>query len=76
MPLGGVESCCIALHVPGIDPVVRAIWEQFVIPLSGVRFGRRGGGSPPDGLASRQLNSLCLIDGERVPRGGLAGRGG
>ena len=39
----GVESCCIALHVPGIDPVVRANWEQFVIPLSGVRFGRRGG---------------------------------
>ena len=20
----GVESCCIALHVPGVDPVVRA----------------------------------------------------
>ena len=39
----GVESCCIALHVPGIDPVVRAIWEQFVIPFSGVRVGRRGG---------------------------------
>ena len=52
----GVESCCIALHVPGIDPVVRANWEQFVIPLSGVRFGRRGGGSPLDGLASGQLN--------------------
>ena len=39
----GVESCCIALRVPGVDPVVRANWEQFVIPLSGVRFGRRGG---------------------------------
>ena len=39
----GVESCCIALLVPGVDPVVRANWEQFVIPLSGVRFGRRGG---------------------------------
>ena len=31
------------------------------------------GGSPRYGLASRQLNSLCLIDGERVPRSGLAG---
>ena len=40
---GGVESCCIALHVPGVDPVVRANWEQFVIPFSGVRVGRRGG---------------------------------
>ena len=40
---GGVKSCCIALHVPGVDPVVRAIWEQIVIPLSGVRVGRRGG---------------------------------
>ena len=40
---GGHESCCIALHVPGVDPVVRANWEQFVIPFSGVRVGRRGG---------------------------------
>ena len=39
----GVESCCIALHVPGVDPVVRSNWEQFVIPFSGVRVGRRGG---------------------------------
>ena len=39
----GVKSCCLALHVPGVDPVVRANWEQFVIPFSGVRVGRRGG---------------------------------
>ena len=43
VPIRGVESCCIALHVPGVDPVVRANWEQFVIPFSGVHVGRRGG---------------------------------
>ena len=64
----GVESCCIILQVPGIDPVVRAIWEQFVIPLSGVRFGRKGGESPPDGLASRQLNyNTKKTDLKRLP---------
>ena len=28
------------------------------------------GGPPLDGLSSGQLNGLCLIDSERVPRSG------
>ena len=31
------------MYLPGIDPVVRANWEQFVIPFSDVRVGKRGG---------------------------------
>ena len=71
----GAESCWIALHVPGIDPVVRANWEQIVTPFLAYVLGGWVGGLPLDGLARRQLNRLCLIDSERVPRSGREGGG-
>ena len=42
----GEESCCIALHVPGIDPVVRANLGTDFCPFPGVRYGWLGGGLP------------------------------
>ena len=47
-----------------------------LLPLF-LAYGLGGGvgGSPLDGLARGQLNCLCLIDSERVPRSGEAGGG-
>ena len=53
---GGHESCCIALHVPGVDPVVRANLGTDCYPFPGVRCGWLGGGPPRGALVSRQLN--------------------
>ena len=67
---GGEESCCIALHVPGVDPVVRANLGTVCYPFPDVRYGRLGGGAPLCGLVSGQLNDPCLIDSGSVPRRG------
>ena len=66
----GHESCCIALHVPGVDPVVRANLGTVCYPFPAVRCGWLGGGPPLGALVSRQLNSLCLIDCESGPSSG------
>ena len=38
----GHESCCIALHVPGFDPVVRANLGTSCYPFPAVRYGWLG----------------------------------
>ena len=44
--------------------MVRANWEQFVIPFSGVRVGRRGGwiatGRPREWAIKLKVPSSCL----------------
>ena len=67
---GGHESCCIALHVPGVDPVVRANLGTCLLPFPCRTVWVVGGGPPLRALVSRQLNSLCLIDHESGPSSG------
>ena len=64
------ESCCIALHVSGVDPVIRANLGTVCYPFADVRYGRLGGGAPLCGLVSGRLNGPCLIDSVSVPRRG------
>ena len=50
-------------------------WEQIVTHFLAYALGGWVGVLPLDGLARRQLNRLCLIDSERVPRSGREGGG-